>query len=62
MTIYTKQGLLKYKEDLKISKNYFKYYYICVFLKILRKINQLQLFNKNFENDYLNKINLEIKN
>ena len=53
---------LKFKEDIKISKNYFKYYYICVFLKILRKINQLQLFNKNFENDYLNKINLEIKN
>ena len=31
----------KFVEDIKIAKKYFKFYYICVTFKILRKIKQL---------------------
>ena len=30
----------KFIEDIKIAKKYFKFYYICIIFKILRKIKQ----------------------
>jgi len=50
--------LEKFKEDLNISKLFFKNYFFCVLLKIFRKISQLQVFKKKIYSDYLNKINL----
>ena len=35
--------ILKFKEDIRISKKFFKNYILCVVLKILRKINQISL-------------------
>jgi len=46
----------KLKEDIKISKKYFRMNYIYVFLKIIRKLCQLKFFNKKIQNEYLQKI------
>ena len=49
----------KFKEDLDISKTFFKNYFICVFFKIFRKILQLKILKKKLNSQYINKINLE---
>lgn len=33
----------KFREDIKISKKFFKNYFLCIILKILRKINQFKI-------------------
>ena len=43
----------KFKEDLEISKIFFKNNYLCIILKIFRKINQIKLIKKNINNNYL---------
>lgn len=42
--------LLKFKEDLKISKNLFLFSHITIFLKIVRKIGQFIVLNRNLKN------------
>ena len=46
--------ILKLKEDLSITKKYFKYYYITVFLKIVRKFIQYKSLKINFDKNYIN--------
>ena len=53
--------LKKFTEDLKIAKEYFKYYYLCVFLKILRKIFQIRIIAYKIDSLYLNDLNKSIK-
>lgn len=43
--------LEKIKQDIKITKFFFKNYYICVFLKIFRKIYQIKLIEKQLKNN-----------
>ena len=49
--------ILKFKEDLKIASSFFKKYYLCIFLKILLKIFQINIFTKKINSAYLDKIN-----
>ena len=50
----------KLNQDLKIAKYFFKNSYICIFLKIFRKIFQLRLVEKKLKiNDYLIKFGKE---
>ena len=47
--------LEKIKEDINITKLFFKHYYICVLFKIFRKIFQLVIKKKQLNtNEYLN--------
>ena len=46
--------ILKLKEDLSITKKYFKHYYITVFLKIVRKFIQYKSLKINFDKNYIN--------
>jgi hypothetical protein len=46
--------LKKFNEDLIIAKKYFKYYYFCVLLKILRKILQIRIITNKINSLYLN--------
>ena len=56
-----KNILTKLKEDLKITKSFFKNYYICAFLKIFRKIFQIKLLTKDLKNnDYFINLNKKI--
>jgi glycosyltransferase len=56
-----KNFLGKINQDIKIAKLFFKNYYICVFLKILRKIFQIKLIAKEIKNnDYLINLNKNI--
>ena len=48
-------------EDLKIAKRYFRYYYLCVFFKILRKILQIRIIANKIDSPYLNDLNRSIK-
>lgn len=49
-----KNILKKFKEDIKIAKLFFKNYYICIFLKILRKVYQLITIKRYLNpNNYL---------
>tara|TARA_Y100000590_G_scaffold419579_1_gene521442 strand:- start:1066 stop:1821 length:756 start_codon:yes stop_codon:yes gene_type:complete len=41
---HIKGFIKKLREDLLITKSYFKNNYLCVFFKIIRKVNQLKLF------------------
>lgn len=56
-----KNYLKKIIEDLKIAKKYFKHYYFCVFLKILRKIFQIRIIANKVDSLYLNELNKSIK-
>jgi hypothetical protein len=48
--------LKKIKEDINISKLFFKHYYICVLFKIFRKFFQLVIKKNQLNiNEYLNK-------
>ena len=47
----------KFKEDIEISKKYFKSYLICIFFKIFQKIFQLKFINTKIKNDYINTLN-----
>ena len=49
----------KFKEDIKISKIFFKNNLTCIFFKILRKSKQLKFFKKKINNNYLNQIILD---
>ena len=51
----------KFIEDLKISKRYFKYYYFCVVLKILRKIFQIRIITSKINSLYLNDLNRSVR-
>jgi glycosyltransferase len=51
----------KFNEDLQIAKEYFKYYYLCIVLKILRKIFQIRLISNKIDSLYLNNLNKSIK-
>ena len=45
---------LKFKEDIQISKKYFKFNYIVILLKVIRKLYQFGSFNKSIKkNKYL---------
>jgi hypothetical protein len=46
-----KNFLEKISEDIKIAKSFFTSYYICVFLKIFRKIFQIKLLSKELKNN-----------
>ena len=48
-------------EDLKIAKRYFRYYYLCVFFKILRKILQIRIISNKMNSLYLNDLNRSVK-
>ena len=50
----SKNHILKLKEDLSIAKKYFKYYYLTIFLKILRKFIQYKPVKINFDKKYIN--------
>lgn len=61
-----KYFFLKFKEDLKIIKNYHSFYFVIAILKIIRKLNQLFVFKKeiilnNYTNKFFNKKYLFIK-
>lgn len=56
-----KNYLKKFNEDLMIAKKYFKYYYFCVLLKILRKIFQIRIITNKIHSLYLNDLNRSIK-
>ena len=45
---------IKFKEDLSVAKKYFKYYYLTVILKILRKTIQFKSKKLNYEKKYIN--------
>jgi len=45
--------ILKLKEDLLIGKKYFKYYYLTIFLKIVRKFIQYNPVKINFDKKYI---------
>jgi glycosyltransferase involved in cell wall biosynthesis len=46
--------LEKINQDIKIAKSFFENYYICIFLKIFKKIFQFKLLTKDLKsNDYL---------
>ena len=47
----------KLKEDLTISKLFFKYNYICVICKILQKVFQIKIIKIKLNNNYINKLN-----
>lgn len=50
-----KYFFLKFKEDLKILKNYYDFNFIIAIIKIIRKINQLFILNKKvIVNNYTN--------
>ena len=51
----------KFIEDLKIAKRYFKHYYFCVVLKILRKIFQIRIITYKINSLYLNNLNRTMK-
>jgi glycosyltransferase len=56
-----KNFLEKISEDIKIAKSFFTSYYICVFLKIFRKIFQIKLLTKELKNnDYFISLNKKI--
>lgn len=56
-----KNFLNKLNQDIKIAKLFFKNYYICIFLKIFRKIFQIKLIAKKIKNnDYLINLNKNI--
>jgi glycosyltransferase len=56
-----KNFLEKISEDIKIAKFFFTSYYICVFLKIFRKIFQIKLLSKQIKNnDYFINLNKNI--
>ena len=40
---------LKFKEDIQISKKYFKFNYIVILLKVIRKLYQFGSFNKSIK-------------
>ena len=46
----------KARQDIKISKLFFKNYYLCFFSKILRKVFQLKVIKTKIKNEYLDKI------
>ena len=46
--------IIKLKEDLFIAKKYFKYYYLTIFLKIVRKFIQYKPVKINFDTKYIN--------
>jgi glycosyltransferase len=46
-----KNLLEKINQDIKIAKLFFKNYYICIFLKIFRKIFQIKLIAKEIKNN-----------
>ena len=46
--------ILKLKEDLSIGKKYFKYYYVTIILKIIRKLIQFNRVKINFDRKYIN--------
>jgi len=46
--------ILKLKEDLAIGKKFFKYYYVTIILKIIRKIIQYNRLKINFDRKYIN--------
>ena len=46
-----KNLLEKINQDIKIAKIFFKNYYICIFLKIFRKISQIKLLKKEIKNN-----------
>lgn len=48
--------LQKLLEDLKISKLFYKNYYLCIFLKILQKLFQIKIIKKKIKSEYLNKL------
>ena len=52
-----KNFYIKLAEDLKVCKIFFKNHYICVALKIIRKIFQIQILNKTINNNYINTLN-----
>lgn len=45
-----KNLILKFKEDLQVIKNFFYFYRLIAVFKILRKINQFFMIDKNFKN------------
>ena len=51
----------KLKEDLTISKLFFKYNYICVICKILQKVFQIKIIKIKLNNNYINKLNKQYK-
>jgi glycosyltransferase len=56
-----KNILEKINQDIKISKFFFKNYYICVFLKIFRKVFQIKLLTKKLKkNNYFINFNKNI--
>ena len=46
-----KNILKKISQDIKIAKSFFTSYYICVFLKIIRKIFQIKLLARQIKNN-----------
>ena len=56
-----KNLLEKINQDIKIAKIFFKNYYICIFLKIFRKISQIKLLKKEIKNnDYFINLNKRV--
>ena len=46
-----KNILKKISQDINIAKSFFTSYYICVFLKIIRKIFQIKLLARQIKNN-----------
>ena len=52
--------LQKLREDLKISKQFYKNYVLCIFFKIIQKVFQFKIIKKRIQSEYLNKLEKEL--
>ena len=52
--------LQKLREDLKISKQFYKNYVMCIFFKIIQKVFQFKIIKKRIDSEYLNKLEKDL--